>query len=170
MKSAILLCLRSRRFERFVALDRRFLDQMMTHPSWSTSSQVAAPQRTSHRPDAPHSTHQTAESLCTAQPPCRSVPKLASTGRFRRLPSSSPPRFHRHPEADGRSSLSLHGRSSAVVALFFTTGKAFIPAPDELAARGPLSCLILRAVSTRGRCGAPSSLQTNASRVVGAQL
>ena len=75
MKSAILLSSRSVIFERFVALDGRFLDQMLTHHLiLNTSSLVAAPQRTAHRPAAPHSTHQTAESRCTAQLPCRCVP------------------------------------------------------------------------------------------------
>ena len=61
MKSAILLSSRSVIFERFVALDGRFLDQMLTHHLiLNTSSLVAAPQRTAHRPAAPHSTHQTA--------------------------------------------------------------------------------------------------------------
>ena len=119
--------------------------------TWSKGPRRAAPKR----PPTPPC-RSPADSSDHSQPlgspaTVHNCPKLASTGRCCRLPSSFAPRFHRQPDADGRPSLSLHIRSAALVQLFFTIDKASESALDELAARDTLSRLMLRAVSRAGQ-------------------
>ena len=119
--------------------------------TWSKGPRRAAPKRPPTPPCCSPSDSPDHSQPSGSPATVHDCPKLASTGRCCRLPSSFAPRFHRQPDADGRPSLSLHRRSAALVQLFFTIDKASESALDELAARDTLSRLMLRAVSRAGQ-------------------
>ena len=138
--------------------------------TWSKGPRRAAPKRPPTPPCCSPSDSPDHSQPSGSPAIVHDCPKLASTDRCCRLPSSFAPRFHRQPDADGRPSLSLHRRSAALVQLFFTIDKASESALDELAARDTLSRLMLRAVSRAGQVvlHVHCKRETTASRVVGA--